>query len=358
MSFGGIFEVDIKLKRIEELELSEQNPDVWNDHQAVQRINQEKITLKKVIATWRGLKQKIEDAEVLVEMVLEADDKESFAELKLEIEKIKTLSSELETQSLLSGEMDSHNAYLTVNSGAGGTEACDWAQMLLRMFTRFCEKKGFIVELLELSEGEEAGIKSATMHVQGLFAYGFLKAETGVHRLVRISPFDSSARRHTSFAAVHSLPEVDDNIDIEIKDEDLRVDTYRASGKGGQHVNRTDSAVRMTHKPTGTVVQCQSQRSQLANRDQCMKMLRAALYELEMEKRQQQKDASEAVKKTIEWGSQIRSYVLAPYQMVKDHRTNFESGVPNAVLDGELAPFIEAYLKMQAQGSAEEPESV
>lgn len=336
--------------------MSSQNPEVWEDHKEMQKINQEKTSLLRVVNTWRDLRQKIDDAGVLLEMAVEEGDESSFEELKTEMQNMRKTVDELEVQSLLNGELDQNNAYLTINSGAGGTEACDWAGMLMRMFTRYSEKQGFKVELLELSEGEEAGIKSATLHIQGPFAYGFLKAETGVHRLVRISPFDSNARRHTSFAAVHTWPEIDDDIDVEIKDEDIRIDTYRASGKGGQHVNKTDSAVRITHEPTGVVVQCQSQRSQIANREACMKMLKAALYELEMQKRQAEKDKSEAAKMANEWGSQIRSYVLAPYQMVKDHRTNFESGVPDNVLDGDIGPFIDSFLKFKAQGQLQDAE--
>ncbi len=350
LNFGGIFDVEKKKKRLQELDLSSQNPDVWNNHKEMQNINQEKASLEKVVGSWAQLNQKIEDAQLLLEMTQEEGDEEGFNELKLEMDIITAHATSLETQSLLNGELDQNSSYMTINSGAGGTEACDWAGMLLRMFTRYSEKQQFKVELLELTEGEEAGIKSATLHIQGTYAYGLLKAETGVHRLVRISPFDSNARRHTSFAAVHVWPEIDDDIEIEVKDEDLRIDTYRSGGKGGQHVNKTDSAVRITHTPTGAVVQCQSQRSQLANREACMKMLKAALYELETEKRQKEKDQTEAGKRANEWGSQIRSYVLAPYQMVKDHRTHCESSNPDNVLDGSLDIFIEAFLKSKAQG--------
>lgn len=281
-------------------------------------------------------------------MIVEDKDEKAFTELKIDLGGIENQIRDLEIKSLLSGETDGSNTYLSINSGAGGTEACDWASMLMRMFLRYAEQHGYKADILSMSEGEEAGIKSVTMSIEGPFAYGYLKAENGVHRLVRISPFDSNARRHTSFASVFCWPDIEDDIEIEIRDEDLKVDTYRSSGAGGQHVNKTESAVRITHIPSGVVVQCQNQRSQHANRDKAMKMLKAALYELELEKRQKEKDALSASKKENEWGSQIRSYVLHPYKLVKDHRTNFESGNPQAVLDGSLDPFIEAYLKSQA----------
>lgn len=254
----------------------------------------------------------------------------------------------LEVQSLLGGELDGHDAVLTINAGAGGTESCDWASMLYRMYLRYAEKQGWEVEIFDLQDGDEAGIKNVTLGVSGEYAYGFLKAESGVHRLVRISPFDSSARRHTSFASVYVSAVIDDDIDIEVQDKDLRIDTYRASGAGGQHVNKTDSAVRMTHIPTGTVVQCQNQRSQHQNRDQAMKLLKSRLYELELEQRRQKAQELEDDKSEIGWGSQIRSYVLHPYKMVKDHRTNFEHHSPDAVLDGRLDEFISEYLGKQA----------
>ena len=287
----------------------------------------------------------------MMEILIEDPDEDEFGRLKEELVSLDKQIEDLEVKSLLSHEADSNSSYLSINSGAGGTEACDWAEILLRMFTRFSEKKGFRVDILSMTEGEEAGIKSATIFIEGLFAYGYLKAESGVHRLVRISPFDSNARRHTSFASVFAWPEVDDEIDIEINNEDLRVDTYRASGAGGQHINKTDSAVRITHKPSGIVVQCQNQRSQHANKDKAFKMLRAALYDKEIEKRNEEKDKLNSTKKANEWGSQIRSYILHPYQMVKDHRTNFESGKTSDILDGNLNDFIQSYLKLQAGGS-------
>lgn len=331
-----------------ELEIASQNPDVWGNPDEMAKINKEKAILEKSVLSWTELDRRVQDTSVLVEMAVEEKDESTFKEVKQEIGSIDHLVEELEMASLLSGESDPNNTYLSINSGAGGTEACDWASMLMRMYLRWAEKKGFKTEILAMTEGEEAGIKSVTMQIDGPFAYGLLKAENGVHRLVRISPFDSNARRHTSFTSVSVWPEVDENIEIEVRPEDIRVDTYRASGAGGQHINRTDSAVRITHEPTGVVVQCQTQRSQHANRDQAMKMLKAALYEIEMDKKQAEKDEMNSKKMINEWGSQIRSYVLHPYQMVKDHRTNYESGNPDQVLDGDINLFIESFLKASA----------
>jgi peptide chain release factor 2 len=314
----------------------------------MQKINQEKVLLERAIQDYNELQQKLEDGLVLLEMATEAKDEGSFQEVKSELSFIQSRLEDLELKSLLNGEVDANSSYISINSGAGGTEACDWAAMLLRMYTRWAEQQGYKIEALSVNDGEEAGIKSATLLIQGPFAYGYLKAESGVHRLVRISPFDSNARRHTSFASVYCWPEIDDSIDIEIKDEDIRVDTFRSSGAGGQHVNKTDSAIRITHIPTGIVVQCQNQRSQHQNRDTAMKMLKASLYEKELEKRQAELDAIAGQRQANEWGSQIRSYVLHPYQLAKDHRTDFETGNPAAVLDGELNGFIHAYLRDKA----------
>lgn len=312
------------------------------------KINKEKALIEKSVQDWRLLNTRVDDAQVLLEMAVDAKDEDSFKEVKNEINSMRVIVRELELKSLLNNEMDGNSAYLSINAGAGGTEACDWAGMIMRMYVRYAEAHGFTVEVLEASPGEEAGIKSCTLLIEGPYAYGNLKAENGVHRLVRISPFDSNARRHTSFCSVFSWPEVDESITIEIKEEDLEVDTYRASGAGGQHVNKTDSAIRIKHIPSGVIVQCQNQRSQHSNRDKAMKMLKAALYEKELEKRQKEKDALSSGKKANEWGSQIRSYVLHPYQLVKDHRTEFETGNPQAALDGSIDGFIEAYLKSQA----------
>jgi peptide chain release factor 2 len=314
----------------------------------MQKINSEKVFLEKSVADWHTLNQRIEDAGVLLEVVVEEEDEKSFLEIKQEVVGLGSVIQGFELKVLMSGETDLNSAYLSINAGAGGTEACDWAQMLYRMYIRYAEQKGYRLETLALTDGEGAGIKSATLLIEGPYAFGNLKSESGVHRLVRISPFDSNARRHTSFASVYAWPEVEDDIEIVIKDEDLRIDTYRSGGAGGQHVNRTDSAVRITHLPTGVVVQCQNERSQISNRERAYKMLRAALYERELERRKKEKEIIEGAKAENEWGSQIRSYVLHPYKMVKDHRTDTESGSPDRVLDGHLDEFIEAFLKSQA----------
>jgi peptide chain release factor 2 len=284
------------------------------------------------------------DQAELAGLLLEDNDEDGLAEVDVELGRLGGLVSDLEFRRMFSGEADPNNAYLDIQAGSGGTEAQDWASMLLRMYLRWCEKKGFKVDVVEVSEGEVAGIKSATIHVQGDHAFGWLRTETGVHRLVRKSPFDSGARRHTSFSSVFVSPEIDDNVEIEINPADLRIDTYRASGAGGQHVNRTDSAVRITHEPTGTVVQCQSQRSQHQNKDFAMKQLRAKLYEREMDARRADQQALEDSKADIGWGSQIRSYVLDSSR-IKDLRTQVETSNTQAVLDGALDPFIEASLK-------------
>ncbi len=305
--------------------------------------------LRKTINEWSEAWSRAEDLAVLFEMAQEEGDAKTFDEAKAELSALDQLVEKLELQKLLNGPTDANAAFVSINSGAGGTEACDWVSMLYRMYTRYAEDQGYSVEVLEMTEGEEAGIKSVTFSVTGLYAFGYLKAESGVHRLVRISPFDSNARRHTSFASVFVTPEIDDDIEIEIEDSDLRIDTYRASGAGGQHVNRTDSAVRITHIPTNIVVQCQKERSQHSNKDRAMKMLRAALYDLELKKRQAEIDEQNAQKKINEWGSQIRSYVLHPYKMVKDHRTGCESSQAERVLDGEIQEFVDSYLKTLGQ---------
>ena len=278
-------------------------------------------------------------------MAVDEKDDSSFKEVQSEVSKLDALVHELEIKKLLAGELDANSTYLSIYAGAGGTEAQDWASILMRMYLRYAESHGYKAEVMEMTDGEEAGVKSVTILIEGLYAYGYLKAESGVHRLVRISPFDSNARRHTSFASVFCWAEVDDDINIEIKMEDVKVDTYRSSGAGGQHVNKTDSAVRMTHMPTGIIVQCQNQRSQHANRDKAIKMLKAALYEREVEERNRLKDELNSTKKENEWGSQIRSYVMHPYQMVKDHRTSEETSQVRDVIDGHLDDFIYAYLK-------------
>lgn len=291
----------------------------------------------------------MQDCQNLLNLIQEEQDEEYFKELKTEFLNLSRNVHELETKSFLNGEQDSSNAYFTIHSGAGGTEAQDWAMMLYRMYLKWVEKKKFKTEVISYLEGEEAGLKSVTVLVKGLYAFGYLKGEVGVHRLVRISPFDSKSRRHTSFSSMFVWPEVQDNIQIQIKEEDLRIDTYRASGAGGQHVNKTDSAVRITHIPTGQVVQCQNQRSQHANRQHAFKMLQSLLYKIELEKRKQAQKEMESSKKANEWGSQIRSYILHPYQMVKDHRTQVEKSKPQDVLNGELDSFIEAELRFLAK---------
>ncbi len=297
-----------------------------------------------MVETIDELDQSLDDQKELTAMLLDEGDDDGLSEVDEELERLETLVGGLEFRRMFSGEADSNNCYLDIQAGSGGTEAQDWGNMLLRMYLRWAEKKGFKVEVVEVSEGEVAGIKSATIHVQGEYAYGWLRTETGVHRLVRKSPFDSGARRHTSFSSVFVSPEIDDNVDIEIDPSDLRIDTYRASGAGGQHVNRTDSAVRITHEPSGIVVQCQSQRSQHQNKDFAMKQLRAKLYEREMDARKAEAQALEDSKADIGWGSQIRSYVLDSSR-IKDLRTGVESSNTQAVLDGALDPFIEASLK-------------
>lgn len=343
--FGGIFDLDAKKRRLEELAMSAENPAIWNDPDRMQKLNKERSFLEKAIREYEGFSQRVADAQVLIEMATEASDEETFTEAKNEIISLQKLGSELEIKRVLNGELDSNSTYLSINSGAGGTEAQDWAGILMRMYTRFAEKSGYSAEILEMSEGEEAGIKSVTLLIEGPYAYGYLKAESGVHRLVRISPFDSNARRHTSFASVFCWAEIDDDIKIDIRPDDLKVETYRSSGAGGQHVNKTDSAVRMYHLPTGIIVQCQTQRSQIQNREKALKMLKAALYEREVEARLKAKSDMEINKKANEWGSQIRSYVVHPYQMVKDHRTSHETSQVHDVLDGDLQDFIMAFLK-------------
>ena len=307
-------------------------------------MGRERASLEAIVKAIDELDEGISDQRELAQMLLDEDDKEGLVEVDEELKRLEDLVSSLEFRRMFAGEADQNNCYLDIQAGSGGTEAQDWANILLRMYLRWIEKKGFKVEVVEISEGEVAGIKSATIHIKGEFAFGWLRTETGVHRLVRKSPFDSGARRHTSFSSVFVSPEIDDTVQIEIDAADLRIDTYRASGAGGQHVNRTDSAVRITHEPTGTVVQCQSQRSQHQNRDFAMKQLRAKLYEREMESRRAVAQALEDSKADIGWGSQIRSYVLDASR-IKDLRTNFESSNTQAVLDGALDPFIEASLK-------------
>lgn len=320
-------------------------PSFWDDQQGAQKIINESNGLKESVEGYEKLVSQHEDLDVSFELVKEEDDEDLRNELEEEIVSMRDALDEFELLMLLSEPYDKNNAILELHPGAGGTESQDWASMLLRMYTRWAEKHNFKVETLDYLPGEEAGVKSVTLLIKGLNAYGYLKAEKGVHRLVRISPFDSSGRRHTSFVSCDVMPEFDDDIDVDIRTEDLKIDTYRSSGAGGQHVNTTDSAVRITHLPTNTVVTCQSERSQIKNREHAMKMLKAKLYQLEIEKQQQELNEIRGEQKEIGWGSQIRSYVFHPYSMVKDHRTNEESGNTQAVMDGQLDPFINAYLR-------------
>lgn len=327
--------------------MAAENPALWEKPAEMQKLNKEKALLERAVGEYKNFHQKLEDAKVLLDMAAEAQDEDTFKEVKNEVSATSKLGEELELQRVLSGELDPNNCYLSINSGAGGTESCDWAAMLLRMYTRYADKHGFKCEIVDMTEGEEAGIKSCTLLISGPYAYGYLKAESGVHRLVRISPFDSNARRHTSFSSVFAWAEIDDDINIEVRSDEIRVETFRASGAGGQHVNRTDSAVRMYHLPSGIVVSCQTERSQIQNRERAMKMLKARLYEVEVEKRNKAKDEMNSQKKANEWGSQIRSYVMHPYQLVKDHRTDHETNQVQDVMDGELDSFIMAFLKDQ-----------
>ena len=341
-------EIPAKEEKIAELEYKMSEPTFWDDAAAAQKVNQELAGLKGGVDTYKALAAKYEDAETLYEMGIEENDPSMEGDIRAELDLIAEGLETLQLEVLLSGEYDANNAILTLHAGAGGTEAQDWTQMLLRMYGRWAERHGFTVETADLQPGDEAGVKSASLFIKGHNAYGFLKSEKGVHRLVRISPFDSQARRHTSFSACDVMPEIDDAVEVAIDMDDVRVDYYRASGAGGQHINKTSSAVRMTHEPTGIVVQCQNERSQLQNKEQCLKMLRAKLFELEQEKKEEELAKLEGVQQKIEWGSQIRSYVFQPYTMVKDVRTNAETGNVQAVMDGEIDPFIRAYLNAKA----------
>lgn len=341
---GGIFDFEEKQERLTEVLRELEDPKVWDDPERAQALGKERTQLETVVHNLSNIRQGLEDAEELLELAVEEDDEDSVESVATDLEQFETVIAGLEFRRMFAGEMDPNNAFLDIQAGSGGTEAQDWAAMLERMYLRWGERRGFKTELVEESAGDVAGIKSATIRFEGEYAYGWLRTETGVHRLVRKSPFDSGNRRHTSFSSVFVSPEVDDNIDIDINPADLKTDVYRASGAGGQHVNRTESAVRITHMPSGVVVQCQSQRSQHANRDTCMKQLRAKLYEIEIQKRNTEKQKLEDSKSDIGWGSQIRSYVL-DQSRIKDLRTNVETSNPQPVLDGDLDMFIEASLK-------------
>jgi peptide chain release factor 2 len=326
------------------LEAEVARPEFWNDNEKAQEVLKERTLLQKLVEDWQSAANGLEDVQVMIELGEESEDEEALAEVREMLPALEKSIGKMEFARMLSGEHDANNAIVSINAGAGGTEAQDWAEILLRMYLRYCERKGFKAEITEYQPGDEAGTKGVTITVTGDYAFGYLKAEKGIHRLVRISPFDSNARRHTSFCSVFVFPELSDDVDIEILDKDLKVDTFRASGAGGQHVNKTDSAIRITHLPSGIVVSCQSQRSQHKNRSTAMKQLKARLYELEMEKKESEAEVLGGEKKDIAWGSQIRSYVLHPYRMIKDHRTDYEVGNTDAVLDGNLDGFIEAYL--------------
>ncbi|KTS83587.1 peptide chain release factor 2 [Paenibacillus jamilae] len=328
-------------------------PDFWDDNEKAQGVIAEMNVVKSSVDSYEQLRQEYEDAGMMVELAEEEGDESLVGEVENSIKSLLSKLEEFELQLLLNQPYDKLNAILELHPGAGGTESQDWGQMLLRMYTRWGEKRGFKVETLDYLAGDEAGIKSVTLLIKGYNAYGYLKAEKGVHRLVRISPFDSSGRRHTSFVSCDVVPEIADDVDIEIRTEDLKIDTYRASGAGGQHINTTDSAVRITHLPTGIVVTCQNERSQIKNRERAMTMLRSKLYERKIEEQQQQLDEIRGEQSDIAWGSQIRSYVFHPYSMVKDHRTSVETGNVGAVMDGDLDPFIDGYLRSQIKLDAE-----
>ncbi|MFC1511553.1 peptide chain release factor 2, partial [Candidatus Margulisiibacteriota bacterium] len=339
-----LLKIQDKKKELGELEKQSADPALWKDQNRAKKVMQDKKYLEKEIRDWETVLNGLEDAETLIDMATEKD----LPDLKKEVQDLAKKAEQLELSALLSGEYDKSNAILSINAGAGGTDAQDWAQILLRMYSRWAEGKEYKVEMPDISYGDEAGIKSATLMITGPYAYGYLRIESGIHRLVRMSPFNSDGKRHTSFAAVEIIPEMTDEVNVDLNPKDLRVDTYRASGPGGQHVNKTDSAVRITHIPTGIVAQSQAGRSQHINRESAMKLLKARLYEMMLEQRKDKIEEIRGEKKKIEWGSQIRSYVFQPYTMVKDHRTKAENGNVQAVIDGDLDKFIEASLRMKS----------
>ncbi len=341
---GGIFDSDKLRQEIAELERKSGDPDLWNNREEAERVMTDLKRKRDRLEPWEELVKQSTDLSELLELAIEESDGDLENEIRDGLDSMRKTFDRLQTRELLSDQYDPASAFLTIHSGAGGTEACDWVSMLFRMYTRWTESSGFKASILDMQEAE-GGIKSVTVQVDGEFAFGYLKGETGIHRLVRISPFDSSGRRHTSFASVYASPVVDDDIDVEVKPEEIRVDTYRASGAGGQHVNKTDSAVRITHLATNIVVQCQNERSQHKNRAMAMKVLKSRLYDYYREQQEAEKAANAAEKKDISWGNQIRSYVFQPYTMVKDLRTRHETGNIQAVMDGDLDPFIESYLR-------------
>ncbi len=342
------------MEELDSIRAREEDPDFWLDQAKAADIQKRKSQLMDMAESFEKAQKPLDDAEVLIGLARELEDDEQEGEVQALIDSCAAALDRLELARLLGGENDNKGAFLTVNAGAGGTESQDWAEMLLRMYLRYADVQGWKVDMVDYQSGDEAGIKSVNIQVDGPFAYGKLKAESGIHRLVRISPFDASNRRHTSFASVFAYPQVDDSIQIEIDEKDLRIDVYRASGAGGQKVNKTSSAVRITHIPTNTIVQCQNERSQHKNKDMAMRVLKSRLYELEIQKQDKEKQKVESSKMAIDFGSQIRSYVLHPYKMVKDHRTGFEMGNANAVLDGELEGFVKAWLLESAGGEEKE----
>jgi len=349
---GGVFDLDAKQKRVEELNQVTARPDFWNDGEKAQGILKEQANLKDILESWERYRAGLEEARFFLDLAKDEKSDEALSEAATKVAEVAEGVAGIELSQTLGGPDDRRNAIVSLHPGAGGTEAQDWAEMLLRMYLRWADRKGYRKEILEYQPGDEAGLKSVTFTVEGDYAYGYLKAEAGIHRLVRISPYDANSRRHTSFASVFVYPEIDETIKIEIDEAELRIDTYRSSGAGGQSVNKTDSAVRITHLPTNIVVACQNERSQHKNKAMAMKILRSRLYEFELEKQKERMETFHKTKKEIAWGSQIRSYVLHPYRMVKDHRTGIEVGNADAVLDGDIDRFIQAYLLQVSESHA------
>ncbi len=352
MKWGIHFDLANKSLRIREIEQTMEEPGFWDNTEKAQEYMKELKNLKDTLEEYQRLKTRFEDVQTLIQMGYEENDESLIPEIKEALELFTQELEQLKLRTLLSGEYDKYNAIITLHAGAGGTESCDWASMLFRMYQRWADKKGFSTEVIDYLEGEEAGLKSVTLQVNGDNAYGYLKSERGVHRLVRISPFNAAGKRQTSFVSCDVMPDIEEDMGVEINDEDIRIDTYRSSGAGGQHVNKTSSAIRITHLPTNIVVQCQNERSQLQNKDKAMKMLKAKLYLLKQQENQEKISGIRGEVKDIAWGNQIRSYVMQPYTLVKDHRTNEEVGNAISVLDGNLDPFINAYLKWNAQNGS------